>query len=287
MILAILAFPSRGQTQPFPQKPDRAPGNVGSVPAFDAELELEKAIHREIVLGDPLGAVDEYRAILARRETSNEVAARALLRLGRCQEVLGRRSEARASYSRLIRDYGDQTPVVSQARAQIAGWEDLLPGPRNLEFREGITGRVPPGWIVPALPKDADSVAELRRSGCRGAGGCAIVRVPPNAPSPVANLMQSFDATAYRGKTVRLRAWLKLEPADSQDRAQMFLSVDRANRQTGFFDNMNDRPIRSTEWTRYEIAGPVDRDATFINFGVMSIGKGKVWVGEVSFEIVK
>ena len=244
-------------------------------PAFDAELELERATHREIVVGDPLGAIEEYRVILAHREASNEVVARALLRLGRCQEQLGRRSEARDSYSRLIRDYGDQTPIVSQARAQIAGWEDLLPGPRNLEFREGITGRVPPGWIVPALPKDADSLAELRRMGCRTAAGCAIVRVPPNAPSPVTNLMQSFGAAAYRGKTVRLRAWLKLEPADSQDRAQMFLSVDRANRQTGFFDNMSDRPVRSAEWARYEIAGPVDRDATFINFGVMSSARAR------------
>jgi hypothetical protein len=264
-------------------------GSLGADPrpAFDAELQLERAIYREIVLGDPLGAMEEYRLIVAHREAANEVVARALLRLGRCQEELGRRGDARDSYARLIRDYGDQTPIASQARAQLAGWEDLLPGPQNLEFRQGSIGRVPPGWIVPALPKDADSLAELRRAGCRSVAGCAIIRVPPNAPSPVANLMQSFGAAAYRGKTVRLRAWLKLEPADSQDRAQMFLSVDRVNRQTGFFDNMTDRPIRSMEWTRSEIVGPVDRDATFINFGFMSIGKGAIWVDEVSFEIVK
>ena len=287
MMLAMLAFPNQGQTQGSPEKPDRAAENPASVPGFDAELEFERAAHREIVWGDPRGAIEEYRAILAHREAPNEVAARALMRLGFCQEELGRRSEARASYARLIRNYGDQTPIVSQARARLADWERWRPGPRNLDFREGTTGRVPPGWIVPALPKDADSVAELHRSGCRGAVGCAIVRVPPNAPSPVAILMQSFDAAAYRGKTVRLRAWVKLEPGDSQDRAQMFLSVDRPNRQSGFLDNMNDRPIRSVEWTRHEIAGPVDRDATFINFGVMSIGTGKVWVDEVSFEIMK
>ena len=260
---------------------------AGPVATFDAELKLEKAIHREIVLGDPLGAIEEYRVILAHREASNEVVARALLHLGRCQEELGRRSEARNWYAQVIRDYGDQRPIVAQARARLAGWEVLQPGPRNLEFWQGIVGRVPPGWIVPALPKDADFLAELRRVGCRSGTGCAMVRVPTNAPSPVANLMQSFGAEAYRGKTVRLRAWLKLEPVDSQDRAQMFLSVDRTSRQTGFFDNMNDRPIRSTEWTKYEIVGPVDRDATFINFGFMSIGKGTVWVDEVSFETLK
>jgi hypothetical protein len=140
---------------------------------------------------------------------------------------------------------------------------------------------------VPALPKDADALAELRRAHCRTAAGCAIVRVPPNAPSPVAILMQSFDAASYRGRTVRLRAWLRLDAADSLDRGQMFLSVDRANRQTGFFDNMDDRPVRSAEWTRCEIVSSIDRDATFINFGFMSYGRGAVWVDEVTFEVLK
>jgi hypothetical protein len=113
------------------------------------------------------------------------------------------------------------------------------------------------------------------------------VRVPPNAPSPVANLMQSFSAVGYRGKTIRLRAWVRLESADAQDRAQMFLTVIRTNRQTTFFDNTSDGPVRSAEWTRCEIVCPVDADATFINFGFMSIGKGTVWVDDVSFETLR
>jgi hypothetical protein len=70
------------------------------------------------------------------------------------------------------------------------------------------------------------------------------------------------------------------------DRAQMWLSVDRANRRQGFFDNMNDRPVRSSDWTRCEIDAEIDHDATFVNFGVMSIGRGRVWVDDVSFEVV-
>lgn len=256
-------------------------------PKFDAELELERAINREVVVGDLAGAMEGYKAIVAQKGTTNELAARALLGLGRCQEKLGRRADARSSYQRLIADFGDQTRIISQARAQLAAWEDALPGPRNLRFEQGIAGQVPPGWIVPVLPKDADSIAELRRVGCRTGGGCAIVRVPPKAPSPVSSLMQSFSAAAYRGKTIRLRAWLRLESVDAQDHAQMFLRVDRANRQTGFFDNMSDRPVRSAEWTRCEIVCPVDGDATFVDFGFMSIGKGTVWVDEVSFDAVK
>jgi tetratricopeptide (TPR) repeat protein len=255
--------------------------------ASDPEAKLEAAVNREIVLGDLKGAMEQYRAILMMPDTPKEVAARAWFEIGRCQEKLGQRREARATYARVVNEFGDQAEVARAAQTQIARSDDPLPGPQNLKFERGVTGKVPPGWIVPSLPKDADYLAELRRVGCRSGIGCAVVLVPANAPTPFANLMQSFSAAAYRGKTVRLRAWLKLEPAAAGDHAQMWLSVDRSNRQRGFFDNMDDRPIRSMDWTRCEISCPVDRDATFINFGVMSLGRGKVWVDDVSFEVVR
>ena len=253
----------------------------------DPEVQLEAALHREIVLGDVKGALEQYKAILAQPGNSKETAARALWQMGQCLEKLGQRREAHMAYTRVVAEYGDQAEIAGQARAQLAGWEEPLAGPRNLRFEQGTAGKAPPGWFVPALPKDADYIAELRRSGCRSRLGCAVVRVPANAPTPVASLMQSFSAAAYRGKTVRLRAWLRLEASDSEDKAQMLLSVDRANRQSGFSDNMNDRPVRSAEWTRCEIVCPVDRDATFISFGVLSIGRGRVWVDDVSFEVVR
>jgi hypothetical protein len=166
-----------------------------------------------------------------------------------------------------------------------------------LKFEEGVAGKVPPGWFVPSLPKDADFLAELRRGeGCRSRAGCALVMVPRNVPRPVGNLMQSFSAAAYTGKTVRLRAWLRLETffvttfgvrlPDPEDRAQMWLNVERANHRNGFSDNMDDRPVRTGDWTLCEIVGEIGEDARFINFGVMSIGGGRVWVDDVSFEVI-
>lgn len=254
----------------------------------DPEMQLESAIHREMVLGDLTGAMEQYKTILAEPGRSREVAARALYQMGQCEEKLGQRREARAAYSRVVEEYGDQLEAATQARRVLAGWDSPLPGPRNLKFDEGVVGKAPPGWTVPSLPKDADYMAELRRRGCRGSIGCAVVLVPANAPTPVTSLMQSFSAAAYRGNTVRFRAWLKVEAFDSDGRAQLLLSVDRANRQSGFFDNMSDRPIRSAEWNRYELEGKVDRDATFINFGVIAVGLlTRVWVDEVSFEVVR
>jgi hypothetical protein len=156
----------------------------------------------------------------------------------------------------------------------------------NLDFAKGQAGKAPPGWQVPALPKDADYMAEVRRDGCRSAR-CAVVLVPENAPRPFSYLLQSFSAAPYRGATVRLRAWVRVEQAGPDDRAQMRLSVDRENRGHGFYDNGDDRPVRSNEWTQCEIVGKVHEDATFIDIGVMSIGRGRVWVDSVSFEVLK
>src|SRR5260221_506471 len=116
-------------------------------------------------------------------------------------------------------------------------------------------------------------MAQLRRDGCRSGVGCAVVQALANAPRPVGTLMQSFSAEAFRGKTVRLRAWLRLEGTDPEDHAQMWLTVDRVNRKIGFRDNMDDRPVRSAEWTRCEITGEIAQDAKFIEFGFMSIGR--------------
>jgi hypothetical protein len=252
----------------------------------DAEWQLEAAIHREIVVGDLKGAMEAYQTILSSQGKSKAVAAKALFQLGQCQEKLGQRTAAYSSYRRVVTEYGDEGETASLARAKLADWEGV-PAPRNLKFEEGVVGKVPPGWFVPALPKDADYLAELRRTGCRSGVGCAVVLVPANAPRPLSDLMQSFGAAAYRGKTVRLRAWLRLERADPDDRAQMWVSVDREHHQRGFYDYMDDRPVRSSEWTRCEIVGKIEPDAVFIDIGVMSIGRGRVWVDDVSFDVVE
>src|SRR6185436_18045671 len=113
---------------------------------------------------------------------------------------------------------------------------------------QGVAGKLPPAWFVPALPNEADQWAQLRRRGCMTGSSCAVVLIPENAPAQDGNLMQSFSAAAYRGKTVRLRAWLRLEVVDAGDRAEMWLGIKRVNDQKGFFDDMSDRPLRREEW---------------------------------------
>src|ERR1017187_6977861 len=151
-------------------------------------------------------------------------------------------------------------------------------GPANLDFEAETPGRAPSGWFVPT----AGYVAEIRHEGCKAGSGC-VALLPPATPSsaPFGNIMQAFSAEQFRGKTVRLRAWIRVDKADAGDHAQMWLRIDRPGMQMGLFDNMGDRPITSSEWVNYEIGGEVEADAMSINIGVMSIGKARGWVDEI------
>jgi len=102
-----------------------------------------------------------------------------------------------------------------------------------------------------------------------------------SGPGPSGALTESFDAAPYRGQPVRLRASVRVEGAG---KAQLQLRVDRSGGKLGFFDNMGDRPIVSTEWTAYELSGEVAPDAESIEVGVLSSGAASVWVKDILFE---
>ena len=96
-------------------------------------------------------------------------------------------------------------------------------------------------------------------------------------------LGHTLDLTHFHASDIHTRA----HGLDSQFRSfDVGLSVDRANDRKGFFDNMSGRPIVTPEWTKCEIQTQVDRDATFIKFGIMTIGRGRVFVDNVSFETI-
>jgi hypothetical protein len=96
--------------------------------------------------------------------------------------------------------------------------------------------------------------------------------------------MQMFDATEYRGKRLRLTAYIKSE--DIQNWAGMWMRIDLEAKPTAF-DNMQDRPIKGTQpWTKHEIVLDVDPKATRVAFGILLGGKGAVWIDDVAFDVV-
>ncbi|MEW6735080.1 MAG: S41 family peptidase [Acidobacteriota bacterium] len=100
------------------------------------------------------------------------------------------------------------------------------------------------------------------------------------------NLMQFVDATPYRGKRLRYRAAVRAEVNGVGNQAQLWLRVDRNGNQMGFFDNMDDRPIKANEWREYEIVGEIANDAQAIYLGCFLLGKGKALIADVSLEVI-
>jgi len=98
----------------------------------------------------------------------------------------------------------------------------------------------------------------------------AAVAAPAN-PTAFTALAQVTQAAPYQGKTIRLRARVRVSNPGA-GAAGLWLRVDRPNRATGFFDNMQDRPVRSTEWREYEIQGPIAGDAISIVAGLLTNG---------------
>jgi C-terminal processing protease CtpA/Prc len=155
--------------------------------------------------------------------------------------------------------------------------------PVNLDFEQGTLGQVPDGWFCPTtINYGAELTAERPKSGKYSV--LLHSKDTAAAGSNFGNLMQAIDATPYRGRRVRFRASVRMDSGNERGRAQLWMRVDRAANQIGFFDNMMDRPITSGEWREYEIVGDVDEDAAVLNIGMILPGKGKAWLDAVSVE---
>jgi len=100
------------------------------------------------------------------------------------------------------------------------------------------------------------------------------------------SLVQMVPAQEYRGRTIRLQGQIRATAAaEATARAALWLRVDRPNQATGFFDNMDKRPVREAEWRPYVIEGAVADDAQAIAFGVMGVGTVTADFGPVELAV--
>jgi hypothetical protein len=103
-------------------------------------------------------------------------------------------------------------------------------------------------------------------------------------PAEPARAEQVLDAVPFRGKTVRLRAMVRAELPEG-NHANLWLSVGRTDGDKGFED-LGDHPFGSGPWHATEITGDVAPDAEYLAFGVALDRQGKVWIDDVTLDIV-
>ena len=90
-----------------------------------AEAALKAAIELETVHGNVAAAMEAYKKLAS--DPNRAVAAEALLHLGSLQERSGQR-EATETYSRIVKEFPQQTDAVAQARARLDALARPAPG---------------------------------------------------------------------------------------------------------------------------------------------------------------
>ncbi len=109
-------------------------GGVAAQQKTRPDVDLQAAIRTETVDGDLKGAIERYRRLTT--SSDRVVAAQAWLRMGQCYEKLGS-AEARQAYERAVRDFAEQTAVVTAAQARLLALNGNRPG---VAYRQVWTG---------------------------------------------------------------------------------------------------------------------------------------------------
>jgi hypothetical protein len=101
-----------------------------------------------------------------------------------------------------------------------------------------------------------------------------------------APLIRSVAADQVRGKRVRLRGWARVDGKHRSEKAQLWVRVDGpAGGPPEFFDNMQERPIQTTQWQEATIEStPIGPKATNVVFGGLAMGSGAVYFDDLTLE---
>jgi erythromycin esterase len=154
--------------------------------------------------------------------------------------------------------------------------------PRNLNFEDGWTG-----WSMTGhRPQDYERrIEQLNEEELQGKICAYFASNVADAPGFGA-FAQLIGADEYRGKQVQMVAYVKSEAVEQW--AGLWMRVDGPDGQSQSFDNMQDRAIQGTsDWTRYEIVLPVFEDSQIIVFGILLVGKGRLWLRDVEIGMIE
>lgn len=83
----------------------------------------------------------------------------------------------------------------------------------------------------------------------------------------------------------KLTASMKTVTDDKSAWSSIWARVDNTNNETGFFDNMIDRPVVSDEWKTYEINGYIDQNTKSLNFGGISMYNGQFYFDNIKLYV--
>lgn len=95
---------------------------------------------------------------------------------------------------------------------------------------------------------------------------------------------QKLSVKNYQGLNFRFQASVKTLIDDDSSSARLWLRTDNGKRM-GFFDNMENQPIRNGEWGSYKIKGKIDSGMQNIAFGVFCTYNGKFYFDNFTIDV--
>ena len=149
---------------------------------------------------------------------------------------------------------------------------------------ETAQGEAPKGWFrAGSQPKLYEM--SLDRTVTHGGAGSATLKSIATRINGFGTLMQTFDATSFRGKRIRMTGHVRA--SEVEEWAGLWLRVDGPKSEALAFDNMQERAVKGTrDWEKHEIVLDVPATAQQIAFGLLLTGKGQVWMDDLTFEEV-
>jgi hypothetical protein len=106
-------------------------------------------------------------------------------------------------------------------------------------------------------------------------------------PEPFGALVQSLPALPWRGRTLRLSAWLRTEGVTGNrfgKGATLTLQAMSGGYPVAHNHGKESPATGTAEWTRREVALLVPPLAEKIEIGMLHFGPGKVWVDDFAIE---
>src|ERR1043165_6347549 len=86
----------------------------------DLSTALQKGLFEEEANHNLSAAIQAYQAVVNQLDEDRKLAATAVFRLGECYRKQGNTNQANLQYERVLREFTDQTPIVTLSRQYLA-----------------------------------------------------------------------------------------------------------------------------------------------------------------------
>lgn len=143
-------------------------------------------------------------------------------------------------------------------------------------------GAAPMGWGVGNSNEyEVSRNADVKHQGETS----AEVRSTADAPKDAGSLAQFLRADKYRGKRIRFSGFVKPEAVERW--GGLWLRIDTDDKVGVQYGNTQAAGAKGTaDWAEHEIVVDVPEDARIIGLGGTLVGKGKLWIDDLSLNIV-